>query len=224
MRYLKIFIAFVFIVYSSHVVLGQNITDENGLKQGAWVQKDANGKVKYRGQFKDGKPVGKFKYYNSEGVIETILEFSSSDTALATYYHSNSVKSAVGYYVNKQKEGVWRFYDTKGIILSKEEYKNGQKHGSYVVYNLDGSVSRETQFVNGVEHGYRKTYGKNGQLLTEGGYKDGVMDGMQKIYKGGVLNIEGAYQHAVRDGEWKYYDESGNLIKTEVYKLGVLQK
>jgi antitoxin component YwqK of YwqJK toxin-antitoxin module len=207
----------------SHVVLAQNKTDENGLKQGVWVKKDDKGNVRYRGQFKDDHPYGKFKYYGDDGSIVTIMEFISPDTALATHYHPNQLKAAYGYYVNKQKEGVWRFYDRKGILLSVEEYKNGKKHGNYKVYNLDGSLSRETTFVNGVENGYRKTYNANGDLLTEGNYKDGVMDGVQKIYKDGQLNIIGAYQHAVRDGEWKYYDESGNLIKTEVYKLGILQ-
>lgn len=224
MRFSKLLMAVMAMLMISHVVLAQNVTDANGLKQGTWVKKDANGKVKYRGQFKDDIPVGKFKYYNEQGIIVTIMEFISVDTALATHYHNNSQKSAYGYYVNKQKQGVWRFYDTKGIILSEEHYQNGKKHGSYIVYNLDGSLSRETTFVNGVEHGYRKTYNGSGKLLTEGNYKDGVMDGVQKIYKNGVLNIVGAYKHAVRDGEWKYYDESGNLIKTEVYQLGVKQE
>lgn len=220
----KIFFAVVVMFLSNQVTVAQNVTDANGLKQGAWVKKDANGKLKYRGQFKDGAPVGKFKYYNPDGVIVTVMNFLTADTVLATHFHDNSKKSAYGYYVNKQKEGVWRFYDRNGILLSEEHYKSGKKHGSYKVYNLDGTLSRETNFLDGLENGYRKTYSSKGQLLTEGNFKDGVMDGVQKIYKNGKLNIIGSYKHAVRDGEWKYYDESGNIIKTEIYQLGVKQE
>ncbi len=198
-----------------------NQTDTDGLKQGLWNKKYSNGKTKYKGQFRNDAPYGLFKYYNMGGVIVTILEYSSSDTAIATHYHTNSVKAAYGYYVNQQKEGVWRFYDRKGVISSKEAYKHGEKHGQYIVYNLNGSISRETEFVNGVETGFRKTYNREGKVLSEGAILDGQMDGVQKTYRHGVINVQGAYKHAVKDGEWLYYDEDGKVYKKEYYELGI---
>ena len=199
----------------------ENQTDANGRKQGYWVKKHANGNTKYKGQFKDDLPYGKFKYFDPDGTIITILEYTSPDSAIATHFHSNSKKAAFGYYVNKQKEGVWRFYDRTGVLASKETYNVGKKNGEYIVYNLDGSISRSTSFVNGIEEGYRKTYNNVGDLLTEGYIKDGEMDGLQKIYRAGIINIQGSYKHAVKDGEWIYYDEDGEPYRKEYYELGI---
>jgi antitoxin component YwqK of YwqJK toxin-antitoxin module len=203
-------------------LLGQtNETDKEGRKQGYWEKKHPDGKIHYKGQFKDGIPFGKFKYYDKEGTISSILEYQSSDTVMGTHYHSNSKKAAYGYYVNQKKEGVWRFYDRKGVISSEEIYTAGEKNGKYVVFNLNGTISRETYFVNGIENGYRKTFNSEGKILSEGDIKDGQMDGMQIIYKNGEVNVKGVYKHAVKDGDWLYYDENGQQYKIEQYELGV---
>lgn len=198
-----------------------NKVDENGLKQGLWKKEHSNGNTKYKGQFKDDQPFGIFKYYNDKGVIITILEYVSADSAIATHYHTTSKKAAYGYYVNQQKEGVWRFYDRKGLLSSKETFKAGVKDGEYIVYNLDGSISRETFYVEGIENGYRKTFDGKGLIISEGPIKDGQMDGLQKVYKGGELSVQGKYKHAVKDGEWIYYNEEGIIYKKELYELGV---
>lgn len=213
----------ILLVFTASVLSAQadNKTDANGLKQGYWVKKQSNGKVKYRGQFKDDIPYGKFKYYTTKGELASVLEYQTTDSVLATHYHPNGKKSAYGFYVSQKKEGVWRFYDRKGIISSKTSYLKGLKNGEMVVYNLNGSVSRETAFTDDVENGYRKTFDSEGNLLTEGAIKEGVRDGIQIIYRGGKINIKGAYQHAVRQGDWTYYDEEGKLYKTEHYELGV---
>lgn len=221
-RLLKVlFLSLFMLMIGAATAQSENETDSEGRKQGAWVQLNPNGKVNYKGQFKDDKPFGKFKYYSTDGAIITILEFSSSDSAVATHYHSNGKKSAYGFYVNQKKEGVWRFYDRKGVISSKVVFENGLKEGAYIVYNLNGSISRETVYKKNIENGYRKTFDSQGKLLTEGEIVDGQMDGMQKIYRGGKINIKGAYKHAVRDGDWIYYDENGKQYKLEHYELGI---
>ncbi|UTW66870.1 toxin-antitoxin system YwqK family antitoxin [bacterium SCSIO 12643] len=209
------------VLVSSQVFSQTNVTDKEGRKQGYWEKKRPSGKIHYKGQFKDNIPYGKFKYYDKEGTISSILEYITPDTVMATHYHSNGKKAAYGYYVNQQKEGIWRFYDRKGIIASQEAYSNGKKDGKYIVYNLNGSISRETYFVKGVENGYRKTYDSEGNLLTEGEIKDGQMDGMQIIYTNGKVSVKGAYKHAVKDGDWVYFDENGKQIKVEHYELGI---
>ena len=81
-----------------------NVTDANGLKQGDWIKKDENGKVKYKGQFVDNLPQGKFKYFDKDGTIITVLDYVSADSAVATHFHSSSKKAAHGYYVNQLEE------------------------------------------------------------------------------------------------------------------------
>ena len=212
---------FLFFVFTGNALLAQNKVDDQGQKQGYWEKRQENGKVKYKGQFNDNIPYGKFKYYDEKGVLETTMEFISEDTALATHFHNNGKKAAYGYYVNQQKEGKWRFYDKKGVLANEQEYHEGKKNGPLKVYNLNGTISRETFFVDDIENGYRKTYDSEGKLLTEGEIKDGQPDGMQIWYRSGTINIKGAYKHSVPDGEWIYYDADGKPYRTELYDLGV---
>ena len=212
---------FLFFLFTGSVLFAQNKVDEQGRKQGVWEKNRENGKVKYRGQFKDDIPYGKFKYYDEKGVLETVMEFKNADTTLATHYHNNGKKAAYGYYVHHKKEGKWRFYDKKGVLANEQVYKKGKKYGELKVYNLNGTISRETFFVDDIENGYRKTYDSEGVLLTEGEVKDGEPNGMQIWYRSGKINIKGAYKHSVPDGEWVYYDANGKPYRTELYDLGV---
>jgi len=45
------------------MALGQNRTDARGLRQGKWVGTYSNGDIRYRGQFRSGKPYGTFTYF-----------------------------------------------------------------------------------------------------------------------------------------------------------------
>jgi len=215
------FSIFLFFLFTGNALLAQNKVDDQGRKQGAWEKKEKNGKTKYKGQFKDDIPYGKFKYYDEKGILETVMDFQSADTALATHYHNNGKKAAYGYYVNQKKEGKWRFYDKKGVLANEQVYSEGKKNGELKVYNLNGSISRETFFIDDIENGYRKTYDSEGVLLTEGEIKDGQPDGMQIWYRSGNIIIKGAYKHSVPDGEWVYYDADGKPYRTELYDLGV---
>jgi len=211
---------FLFFLFTGSTLIAQNKVDDQGKKQGYWEKKGDNGKTRYKGQFKDDIPFGKFKYYDEKGVLETVMAFNNTDTTLATHYHDNGKKAAYGYYVNKQKEGKWRFYDKKGVLANSQEYHTGKKNGALIVYNLNGTISRESYFVEDRENGYRKTYDSEGVLLTEGEISDGQPDGMQIWYRNGKINIKGAYKHSVPDGEWVYYDAEGKPYRNENYELG----
>ena len=67
----KIFTLIVFMFSIS--VFAQNLTDDNGLKQGNWEVKYDDGKTKYIGTFKDGVEQGLFKFYYNNGVIDNTI-------------------------------------------------------------------------------------------------------------------------------------------------------
>jgi antitoxin component YwqK of YwqJK toxin-antitoxin module len=47
-------------------------------------------------------------------------------------------------------------------------------------------------------------------------YNNGIVDGaFKKFYENGILMEEGEYKMMKKVGLWKYYDETGNLTKTE---------
>src|SRR6201993_3238128 len=60
-----------------------NRVDKLGHKQGLWEQKYANGKVRYRGHFKDDKPTGVFKYFYEADDSLRILSIYSDNGRVA---------------------------------------------------------------------------------------------------------------------------------------------
>ncbi|MCU0361631.1 MAG: hypothetical protein MUF75_13140, partial [Bacteroidia bacterium] len=97
--------------------------DEQGRKQGYWKKTDEKtGKLVYEGRFKDDKPIGIFKYYNTNDSVKTIIDFKADGkTSYAKYFHFNGKLAAVGKYSDKEtKDSVWAYYDEMGTLISKE--------------------------------------------------------------------------------------------------------
>jgi antitoxin component YwqK of YwqJK toxin-antitoxin module len=55
----------------------------------------------------------------------------------------------------------------------------------------------------------------NGSVVKQGSYF--------MYYQNGKLQVSGNYKNGQKNGDWKYYDESGKLIRTEKYSDGKLQ-
>ena len=62
-----------------------NHTDVDGNKQGIWTKSYKNGKVRYKGQFKNDKPFGLFYYYHTSGELQAEKKFFHNGTAAATH-------------------------------------------------------------------------------------------------------------------------------------------
>ena len=59
-------------------------------------------------------------------------------------------------------------------------------------------------------------YNEDGKITLIASYNNGIVDGtFKKFYENGILMEEGTYKMMKKVGLWKYYDEAGNLIKTE---------
>jgi hypothetical protein len=94
----------------------ENRTDASGLKQGPWIKKYANGNILYQGAFKDDKPVGEFKRYYEDGTPKAVLSYDESGLkAGAVFFHPDGKRAAEGTYIDKKKEGVWKYYSAKHL-------------------------------------------------------------------------------------------------------------
>ncbi|MBI3511953.1 MAG: toxin-antitoxin system YwqK family antitoxin [Bacteroidetes bacterium] len=206
-----------------------NTVDTLGRKQGAWKKLDENGTCIYVGQFKDDKPYGVFKYFDTDGRIMTEMNFVKGETlAYATMYGVSGKIQAEGKYVNQQKDSLWKFYTEDGVLLSEENYNMGKKEGKSVTY-FPGTkqLASETTFVNGMENGPYYEYYEDGAKKEIANYNSGNLEGTATWYfPDGKINIVGAYQHAVKNGVWMYYglDENGKYIVKgkETWKNGKL--
>ncbi len=146
------------------------------------------------GEILKGKKVGKWLYYNIQGV--KLYEINYADSLL-------KVNDSLSF----NTKGILTYYDTKGTILSKswiiekfEKYDcshtdHTEERMLYCFWEKDSSQHRT--------NGYVKNYYENGSLQNEGFVKNGLPVGVWKMYDvNGNLHQVGEYQNGKRNGRW----------------------
>ena len=215
-----------FILFISHCSFYYSQTvDSKGRKQGYWKKKDEKNKLIYEGEFKDNKPVGKFKYYGANDSVSAIMDFKDGEKfAYAKIFHLNGKRKAEGKYVGKEiKDSVWTYYDELGTLISREKYKMGKKNGPSFVYLPDGAISEERNYKEDILEGPYKDYFNGSNLRSQGTYVKGVLEGrVAYYYPNGVEVAAGYYKNGVKNGPWIYKTESGKVREKELYKNGKL--
>ena len=178
-----------------------NKTDKQGRRQGLWMDFYANGQKRYEGTFKNDRCTGEFKYYDEQGNLKAANTFDrSGEKALNKTYDPNGTMIATGYYVNRKKDGEWRYFSREnGKLILVEENKDGKVQGNSTAYFENGVVMMERQFVNDQPEGHAKVY-----------------------YPSGALKEEGDYHLGNKTGIWKTYSEEGDVISSDNYSAPVI--
>lgn len=202
------------------LLVAQNEVDSQGRKQGEWTRKWENGKTRYKGQFKDDKPVGKFLYWYETGEPQTVLTYTGNG-AYSKTYNKNGKISARGKYVNQLKDSVWVFYDEKGRVRSKNSYKEGLLDGEQVTYNFKGKLMEVIHYKDDKKHGKWTQFYPGGKLKVEGYWDMGYPSGKITYYREeGTYEMRGQYKFGERNGWWRYYDDNGKEEKKVYYRYG----
>ncbi len=192
-----------------------NQVDSNGKRTGVWRKHYENGKIRYQGQFENGKEVGEFKFFDKGSSIPSITkEFSRvSDTAVVKFYNRYGELGSKGKMVGKSREGRWFYYFTNsGVVMSEENYLNGKLHGVVRNYYKNGKMTEEAIYKNNIRNGYSKVYTESGSLIEEVSYLNGKLEGEGKYYDlKGQLKEKGMYKDGKRSGKWEYYMD-GELV------------
>ena len=100
-----------------------------------------------------------------------------------------------------------------GQVKSIENFKNGKLNGEFKEFFEDGKLFQIATFKNGDMKNIKVFY-ENGKLKFEQNLKNrkGKYRG---YYPNGKLEVEGEVFQGDEIGLWKYYNEEGNLLKTE---------
>lgn len=210
-----------------------NQVDAKGMKQGEWVKFYENSNViRYKGQFKNDKPIGKFVYYYPSNSVRAIMiHEENSNRTEAFYYHENKELIAHGIYRNQQKDSVWTHFLPTGHYSYSETYKNGELNGEKITYygpeatkNPQAKiVLRIAQYKNNRLNGEFIEYFADGIVKAKGSYLNGVYDGLiVKNHPNGRPMIKERWKNRQKHGWWTTYDESGTEVGRIYYKHGVL--
>ena len=208
----------------------------NGIKNGKGKKYYDNSKLKFDGEYLNGKKWNG-KGYDRKGNV--IYELKNGDGYVKKYYYDYVFKRDTliyeGEYKNGEKNGKGKEYDKYGKLTYEGEYKDGKKHGKGKEYDHYGTLIYEGEYLKGKEWNIKanscygpdlmdiiqidikngngkikkfRKYSKETKRLFEGEYKNGEKNGF--VYEYG---FEGQYINGKRNGKGKEF--SSDTIKFE---------
>jgi antitoxin component YwqK of YwqJK toxin-antitoxin module len=192
----------------------------------------ANGNVKLKVGYKNNKPEGIMRVYDSvsgkitQGIIfkdgkqvgSGIIDDRGLIQGNWNDVYPNGAPRNKGRYSNGRRIGHWLFYDPLGKVIQEGDYKNGKESGEWLWYFPDGSVRLKQNYENGVLNGPSEEYSDSGRIIAKGQYLDGLEEGEWQFFTAGAPisnkikgdsksgeRIIGKYVNGERSGEWRHY-------------------
>ncbi|MDE0771203.1 MAG: hypothetical protein OSB25_03225 [Salibacteraceae bacterium] len=221
-----------------------------------------DGRISKKTPFEKGKKEGVSTQYDETGAIVALIEYKNDIIYNRQYinkkdkkglkqgpwkdfYPNEQIKNE-GNYFNNLKDGYWKSFDEKGLLISTVKYDSGKlsKNAAEVdfldirkTFHKDGKVATICNYNGqGKREGICREYDttgavtsaavyRNGKLLGTGmADKDGIKtDHWKEYYNDGVLRAEGDYQQGEKFGEWVFYyregqvEQKGSFTKGELY-------
>ena len=195
-----------------------NLFDSLNKRTGIWKKYHPNKRIRYTGQFKDGKELGVFKFYDITTSIKPILIktfYENSDSLFVQFYRLNGNLKTEGVLNERKRVGLWKYFYKNGAVMSQENYKKGLRHGEQFVFYSNGKITEKSLFKNGLLDGISSKYSSKGILIEEVTYKKRKPNGLAKYFElNGNLKETGIYIDGKRVGKWEYYLE-GELAQKE---------
>ena len=149
----------------------------------------SNGVLKEEYSMRKGQYIGKFKAQYSNGKPQAIGEFSDG-----------------------KMDGVWQYFYQSGNRQSIEEHLDGK----LVNFNYWDEEGRQL-VIDGT--GVAKKYYPSGQLESIMSYRNSVFDGKcETWFPNGIKASEAFYENGKPIKTWRYWNEYGDLLKTENYQ------
>ena len=200
-----------------------NRTDAKGRKQGIWVRKAEQHKLGYVGQFKDDMPTGRFIYTSlGDTLVTEAFYFRGGYASYNRYFYPDGGLMAEGYYLDKQKDSVWKLYAHSGNLIREERYEKGLLHGRRLLYDDKGNLLEDQHWFRGLRNGPWFIHDENGYQLST--YKLNITHGAYTaLYPDSTRFIQGYYDEGLKEGIWSFYLPSGTLYKEDTYKQNRLQ-
>ena len=199
----------VFLMVTSVNAQKFNQFDSNKQRTGVWKKYYKNKKIRYTGQFKNGKEIGVFKFYdqNSSQFPVAIKKFHpKSDSVSVEYFFLNGTLKTTGLFLGRERAGKWLYYFQKGTVMLEEFYKDGKLSGALKIFYKNGKLTESAIYKRGLLHGVSKKYADTGILIEEVNYANGKENGEAKYYElNGNLKERGLYKNGKRIGKWEFY-------------------
>ena len=191
-------------IYSNGYVTGEGIVREDGLKDGPQKEFYKDGTLRAEGEYKEGKPVGEWKYFYPGGKLEQAGKYSASG----------------------KMTGQWKWYYENEDLMMEEGYRNGLRDGIHTEYDESGNIVEEGEFLNDLEEGPWITL--SGDYFEKGTYRDGLKTGKWSSWylsrsentTDSILRFTGNFVDDIPEGEQLYYWDNGKIKDKGSYIAG----
>lgn len=215
--------------------------------------------------FENGRAVGKGYEFAKDGRVVTIVNYEAGyvkDRETVNKKDAKGLKQGrwvefyedepgflvrlEGRYKDDLKNGYFREYDKKGLLLTTTKYVNGEVMENVEElmavdierdFHPNAQVKHERTYLGGVPHGVWKEYNDTGAVVNSQIYKQGILLGegvidaqgikqgfWKEFYNTGELRAEGEYLDGARYSDWKFYHINGNLEQKGKYREGGLEQ
>ena len=194
---------------------------------GKMSSKYNNGNKKTEGEYKDGLPVGTWKFWDRNGTEYT--------GAVSKYvFHEIQSGETLEKIANNFEVDVDQLYELNEDIDKDtgDKIKTGQVISVKTADDSDGEflfwydkkrikIKSHKVFINGKRNGKWTFWNENGNIVRTGSYAAGKRDGSYAYYfNDGSKKEEGAWKNDQRDGLWTKYSNNGNTQKEGTYSNG----
>ena len=194
---------------------------------GKMSSKYNNGNRKTEGQYKDGLPVGDWKFWDRDGT-----EYNGSVSRYV--FHEIQNGETLEKIANNFEVDVDQLYELNEDIDKDtgDKIKAGQVIGVKTADDADGQflfwydkqrikIKSHKVFKNGKRNGKWTIWHENGNVARTSSYAAGKKDGSYAYYfNDGSKKEEGAWKNDQRDGLWAKYSNNGNTQKEGTYSNG----
>ena len=206
------------------------VTYEQGAQKpysGKMSSKYNNGNMKTEGEYKDGLPVGTWKFWDRDGTEYT--------GAVSKYvFHEIQSGETLEKIADNFEVDVDQLYELNEDIDKDtgDKIKAGQVIGVKTADDADGQflfwydkqrikIKSHKVFINGRRNSKWTFWNENGNIVRTGSYAAGKRDGSYAYYfNDGSKKEEGAWKNDQRDGLWVKYSNNGNTQKEGTYSNG----
>lgn len=178
----------------------------------------SNGKPRLRVGYKNGKPEGICREYDSvTGKVTRGTLFKDGEVIGGGIiddngyfqddwkeYYANGTLRCEGKYRKGKRSGIWKYYYADGSVEQEGEYVNGKYEGRWIWYYPDGNIKIQQEYYKGLPDGQMEEFNEKGERIAFGKYIEGLEDGEWE-YINESERLQGKYRSGEKSGVWKSY-------------------
>ena len=222
-----------------------NRYNDQGEKEGIWLEFYEGIKTKNEATYKNGLLNGYYKEYNTKGMLVLTLLYENGKLVEKVNEENKEIvvkekkdeKGNVierGPYIDDIPVGIHKTFDEEGNIIDSKIYddegillstgiidKEGKREGNWKDLYRTGNMKAEGKYSNNKREGKWTFYFSDGGTEQIGYYRNGLEDGQWiRYYPDGNTFVEESYYNGKKDGYYTEYDEEGNVITEGEYLEG----